>query len=138
MLMDADIVYHRRALAQFVGGPTQTAMLISSRYDAGTEEVLAWGSADGQNATPRFLGKGLTEELTLGATCFGEAAGIVKFAPEDHKLVRITMDWMLGDPDEPEDSPRWLGFGPAKRATEHRRADPAHDGPRQDGRGDVR
>jgi hypothetical protein len=49
----------------------------------------------------------------------GEAVGIVKFAASDHALARETMDWMVGDPDAPGNTPRHRGFAPARRGTEH-------------------
>ena len=54
-----------------------------------------------------------------GASCLGEFTGIVKFAPSDHAFSRQILDWLLGNPDAPEDSLEYRGFGPARRATEH-------------------
>jgi choline kinase len=114
-LLDADIVYHRHALRQFLTADATSSLLVSVNHRGDDEEVLAYGSAD----HPRFLGKGLTPELVGGETCLGEAVGIVKFAPEDHALARAAMDWMLGDPSAPEGSGKHKGFGPARRGTEH-------------------
>ncbi|MGD8863177.1 MAG: NTP transferase domain-containing protein, partial [Myxococcales bacterium] len=115
LLMDADIVYHRRALSQFLQSPEHSALMISARHTGDGEEVLAYGALE----CPRFLGKALTPALVDGEPCLGEATGIVKFAPADHELARATIDWMLGDPDAPEGTPRHRGYGPARRATEH-------------------
>lgn len=115
LLMDADIVYHSRALALFLRAPTVSSFLVSPNHRGDDEEVLAYGSV----AAPSFLGKGLRAPLVMDEPCLGEAVGIVKFAPEDHALARATMDWMLGDPSAPEGSGRHKGFGPARRATEH-------------------
>lgn len=115
LLMDADIVYHRRALSTFLDTPECTALMVSGRYNSDDEEVLAYGTAE----HPRFLGKGLTEDLVAGQPCLGEATGIVKFAPADHGHARAAMDWMLGDPSAPEGSGRRRGFGPARAGTEH-------------------
>ena len=115
LLMDADIVYDKRALALLLEAPAVTSMLVAQRHAGDHEEVRVYGSA----SRPRFLGKGLTESLVAGEPCLGEAAGIVKFAPQDHALARETIAWLLGDPDAPEESARHRGYGPARRATEH-------------------
>lgn len=115
LLMDADIVYHPSALATLLDAPTTTSLLVAERHAGDNEEVRVYGSA----AQPRFLGKGLTPELVDQEPCLGEAAGIVKFAPQDHSLARASMDWLLGDPDAPADSARYRGYGPARRGTEH-------------------
>jgi choline kinase len=115
LLHDADIVYHRDALARLIDAPEESALLVCDRYTDDSEEVLAYGTLE----RPRFLGKGLTPALVCGEPCLGEATGIVKFAPEDHALARETIDWMLGDPDAPEGSLRRRGYGPARAATEH-------------------
>ncbi len=115
LLMDADIVYHRKVLELLLEAPADNTQLICETQAADNEEVLAFGTTE----QLRFLGKGLTPDLTAGAPCLGEATGIVKFAPQDHALARMTMNWLLGDPDAPEGSPQRKGFGPARRATEH-------------------
>jgi choline kinase len=115
LLLDADIVYHRHALKQFLAADAVSSLLVSTSHRGDDEEVLAYGSA----SQPRFLGKGLTPELVSSEPCLGEAVGIVKFAPEDHALARASQDWMLGDPSAPEGSGKHRGFGPARRATEH-------------------
>ncbi|MDD9946790.1 MAG: NTP transferase domain-containing protein [Myxococcales bacterium] len=115
LLMDADIVYDRRALSLLLEAPPETSMLVAGRHAGDQEEVRVYGTL----REPRFLGKGLTDTLVAGEPCLGEAAGIVKFAPADHALVRETVAWLLGDPDAPKDSPRYRGYGPARRATEH-------------------
>lgn len=115
LLMDADIVYDRRALALLLDAPAASSMLVAERHAGDTEEVRVYG----ERTRPRFLGKGLTQSLVDGAPCLGEATGIVKFAPEDHALARESIDWMLGDPDAPPESARYRGYGPARRATEH-------------------
>lgn len=115
LLMDADIVYHHRALSTFLDSPERSSILVSRRYSGDDEEVLVYGSQE----QPRFLGKALTATLVAGEPCLGEATGIVKLAPADHALARETIDWMVGDPDAPEGSVRRRGYGPAGRATEH-------------------
>lgn len=115
LLMDADIVYHPDALKLFLEAPARTSLLVASRHRGDSEEVCAYGSAN----APRFLAKGLDSELAGGSPCVGEAAGIVKFAPQDHALALKTMDWLLGDPNAEVDSASWKGYGPARRATEH-------------------
>ena len=115
LLMDADIVYHRDVLSRLLAAPEASTVLVCDRYRTSAEEVLVYGTAK----RPRYLGKGLAPELVESAPCLGEATGIVKFAPCDHTLVRQTIDWLLGNPDACEDSPEYLGFGPARRATEH-------------------
>ncbi len=115
VLMDADIVYHRDVLHHFAESDEKTALLVCDRYEPGAEEVLVFGTQD----APRFLGKGLSPALAGDSPCLGEATGIVKFAPEDHPLVRASINWLLGDPDAPKDSLAYRGFGPARRATEH-------------------
>ena len=115
LLMDADIVYDRRALGILLDAPEQSTLLICSDYRPGNEEVLVYGSPE----APRFLGKGLTPALVMDKPCLGEATGIVKFAPADHALARETMDWMLGDPSAAEGTLERRGFGPARMGTEH-------------------
>lgn len=115
LLMDGDIVYHRSALQRLLDAPQQSALLICNRYSGDGEEVRAYGTIE----QPRFLGKALTPALVSGAPCLGEATGIVKFAPEDHALARETIDWMVGDPDAPDGTPKRRGYAPAGRATEH-------------------
>jgi hypothetical protein len=89
--------------------------LVCGKVEQDSEEVLVHGSVD----RPRFLAKGLTEELAGDAPCLGEAVGIVKIGSRDQGLARRSIDWLLGDPSAPEGTPRHKGFGPAKRATEH-------------------
>lgn len=115
LLMDADIVYHRDVLKTLIDADEESTILISQHVVDDQEEVLAWGDAN----EPRFLGKGLTSDLTGGLTCLGEATGIIKIAPRDHMLALKIMDWMLGDPNANPKSLSYKGFGPAKRATEH-------------------
>lgn len=116
LYMDADIVYHRAVLELFLSSDQdRSSMLVCSRHDNSLEEVLVYGSS----TRPRFLGKGLTPPLVDGEPCLGEAAGIVKLAPADHALALTAIDWMLGDPDAPQNDLRRAGFGPARRATEH-------------------
>ena len=115
LLMDADIVYHRDALRTFLNAPEETSLLVSQNHRGDYEEVLVYGTPD----APSFLAKGLRPELVMNSECLGEAVGIVKFAPRDHALARASMDWMLGDPSAPENTGRFRGFGPARRATEH-------------------
>lgn len=115
LLMDADIVYHRDVLQLFLDAPAVSSLQVCARVSGDSEEVRVYGSAE----RPRFLGKGLSPALVCGEPCLGEATGIVKFAPEDHALVRETIDWFVGDPDAPEGSNKRKGYGPAKAATEH-------------------
>ena len=115
LMMDADIVYHRDVLTKLLESPEDSSLLVSQQHRGDDEEVLVYGSEH----KPRFLGKGLRPHLVSGEPCLGEAVGIVKLAPIDHALARDTIDWMLGDPDAPEGSGRYKGFGPARRATEH-------------------
>jgi choline kinase len=115
LFMDADIVYDRRVLKLLLDAPEENALLICGKIEQDSEEVLVHGSLE----KPRFLAKGLTEELAGGAPCLGEAVGIVKLAPRDHGLARRTIDWLLGDSTAPEGTPKYKGFGPARRATEH-------------------
>lgn len=115
VVMDADIVYHPRAMAALLEAPEKSSLLVCERFTGDGEEVLVYGSVE----RPRFLGKSLTPNLVAGEPCLGEATGIMKFAPADHALCRETMDWMLGDPDAPNGSAAHKGFGPARRATEH-------------------
>jgi len=116
LLLDADIVYERRALTRFLDAPPLSAAMIAPRHISDdAEQVLVYGPA----YAPRYLGKGLTPELVEGLPCLGEATGIVKLAPHDHALARRAMDWMLGDPDAPASSLHHRGFGPARKATEH-------------------
>lgn len=116
LLMDADIVYDRRVLARFLTAPTASSLLLSRQHQQDdSEEVCVYGS----EAAPRFLGKALTPMLVGDSPCLGEATGIVKFAPQDHPLVREAITWLVGDPDAPSDSRAQRGFGPAGVATEH-------------------
>jgi choline kinase len=115
LLFDADIVYHRDALARLLDAPAHSALLACQRHAGDNEEVRVYGTHE----QPRFLGKGLTPALVAGEPLIGEATGIVKFAPEDHALARETIDWLVGDPDAPEGSLRRRGYGPARAATEH-------------------
>ena len=115
LLMDGDIVYHRGALKELLDAPAVSALLVTESYRPGDEAVLVYGT----RRRPRFLGKALSAPLVADEPCLGEALGIVKFAPGDHALARITMDWMLGDPTAAEGTPRHRGFAPARRATEH-------------------
>jgi choline kinase len=115
LVMDADIVYHSRAIAALIEAPEHSSLLVCERFNGDGEEVLVYGSEE----RPRFLGKSLTPNLVAGEACLGEATGIMKFAPGDHALCRETMDWMLGNPDAPPGSAAHNGFGPARRATEH-------------------
>ena len=115
LLMDADIVYDRRMLRLLLDAPEQSSMLVCQARVADLEEVLVYGP----QKSPRFMGKGLTPNLVDGEPCIGEAVGIVKFAPADHALAREVVRWMLGDPTAPEGDPRRMGFGPARRLTEH-------------------
>lgn len=115
LLLDADIVYHRDVLRRFLEAPARSSLLVCERYTGDGEEVLAYGSVE----HPRFLGKALTPALVAGEPCLGEATGIVKFAPEDHALARETTDWLVGEPEATPGTPRYKGYGPAGRATEH-------------------
>ncbi len=115
ILMDADIVYHPGVLASLLDSPERSALQVCDRVVGDGEECLVYGSLE----RPRFLGKSLTPNLVAGEPCLGEMTGITKFAPADHALCRESMDWMLGNPDAPEDSPAHKGFGPARRATEY-------------------
>lgn len=115
LMMDADIVYAKRALQLLLEGPKQSAMLVCTHYHRGNEEVLVYGKTH----QPRFLGKGMYPLITDNEACIGEAVGIVKFAPQDHAIVRATVDWLVGDPEAPPNSPERAGFGPARIATEH-------------------
>jgi choline kinase len=115
LLMDADIVYHRDVLSCLLATPEVSTLLVCDRFRTSEEEVLVYGTT----RRPRYLGKGLTPELVDGAPCLGEATGIVKFGPRDHAVVRRTIDWLLGNPDAPEGSLEYRGFGPARRLTEH-------------------
>ena len=115
LLMDADILYHRGALRKLLQAPEPSALLVTENYRPGDEAVLVYGTA----GRPRFLGKGLSAPLVADEPCLGEAVGIVKFAASDHALARETMDWMVGDPDAPGNTPRHRGFAPARRGTEH-------------------
>jgi len=115
LVMDADIVYHRDVLRRILEAPVQTTILTCDRHRSSDEEVLVWGTHE----APRFLGKGLNERLVDGEPLLGEATGIVKIAPAHHQLTRETIDWMVGDPDAPHGSLASIGFGPARRATEH-------------------
>ncbi|MBI2373365.1 MAG: NTP transferase domain-containing protein [Deltaproteobacteria bacterium] len=110
-----DGVKHRRVLELLLAAPEQSSLLVCTEYTAGSEEVLVFGSMN----EPRFIAKGLSEELCAGALCLGEAVGIVKLAPADHTLARRTVDWLVGDPDAPEGSLRRRGFGPARLLSEH-------------------
>jgi len=115
LLMDADIVYHRGVLELILDTPDESTMLVCDRNVGNGEEVLVYGTPK----HPRFMGKGLVDELVAGCPCLGEAVGIVKFAPQDHRLVRCTMEWLLGDPDAPPGTLEHRGFGSARRGTEH-------------------
>ncbi|MCA9658012.1 MAG: NTP transferase domain-containing protein [Myxococcales bacterium] len=115
LLLDADIVYDRGALARLLDAPPVSAILVSRLYAEDAEEVRVYGDPD----RPRFIGKGMTPVIIGGAPCLGEATGIVKYAPQDHGWARATMDWILGDPDAPAGSLARAGFGPARRGTEH-------------------
>lgn len=116
LFMDADIVYDRRVLTKLLDPKDSgSSLLVCGKIEQDSEEVLVHGTAE----RPRFLAKGLSEELCGGAPCLGEAVGIVKMAAADHALARKTIDWLLGDPRAPEGTPRFKGFGPARRATEH-------------------
>ncbi len=114
LLMDADIVYQRAVLQRLLDSDG-TTLLVCPRFAGDAEEVLVYGTLE----RPRFLGKGLTEALVGGEECLGEATGIIKIAPDEHALARELIDWLLGDPDAPEESNAYRGFGPARRATEH-------------------
>lgn len=115
ILADADIVYHRDVLKTLLDSPAQSSLLVCHRTSGDNEEVRAYGS----EARPRFLGKALTPALVGGEPCLGEATGIVKLAPQDHALARETINWMVGDPDAEEGTPRRRGYSPAGKATEH-------------------
>lgn len=115
ILADADIVYHREVLQTLLDAPAESSLLVCHRVSGDNEEVRAYGS----ETHPRFLGKALTDALVAGEPCLGEATGIVKFAPRDHALARETVDWMVGDPDATEGTPRRKGYSPAGKATEH-------------------
>lgn len=115
LLLDGDIVYERGALERLLDAGDETCALVHSRCANDSEEVLVYGTPQ----RPLFLGKGLGPALVNDAPCIGEATGIIKIAPADHLLVREIMNWLLGDPDAPEDSAQHAGFGPARRGTEH-------------------
>lgn len=115
LLMDADITYHRDVLGGIIDSPADSTLLVCDRFERNNEEVLVYGEAHG----PRFLGKGLTDELVGGLPCLGEATGIVKIAPQDHSVARASLNWLLGNPEAPQGTLRHKGFGPARRATEH-------------------
>ncbi len=115
LMMDADIVYDIGVLQLLLEAPQQSAMLVCTHFHQGNEEVLVYGTPE----RPRFMGKGLSPLVTDNQPCIGEAVGIVKFAPQDHAVVRATIDWMLGDPQAKPNSAERIGFGPARIATEH-------------------
>jgi choline kinase len=115
LMMDADIVYDKRVLQLLLDAPLTSSMLVCSHYHPGNEEVLVYGKPQ----RPRFMGKGLSPLVANNEPCIGEAVGIVKFAPQDHPIVRATVDWMVGDPTAKPKSAERKGFGPARMATEH-------------------
>ena len=115
LLLDADIVYHRQALALLLAAPERTTALICRNHEDTGEEVLVWGS----ETRPAFIGKALSEELVGGHPCIGEATGIIKLAPKDHALANQMMRWLLGDPDAPEASVASRPHGSAGVSTEH-------------------
>jgi len=115
VFMDADIIYDQQVMTMLLDAPEENTLLVCGKIEQDSEEVLVHGSKE----KPRYLAKGLTEQLCGGLPCLGEAVGIVKIAPHDHLLAHKTMDWLLGDPSAPEGTPRHKGFGPARRATEH-------------------
>jgi len=115
LYMDADIVYHRDVLRRLIEAPTGSVALVCDRHRSSDEEVLIYGTAD----APRYIGKGLSEELVQGERCLGEAVGIVRLAPADQPIALKIVDWMIGSPDAPITSLQRRGFGPARKATEH-------------------
>jgi len=94
VLMDADILYEPLVL-DILSGATMSgssATLVCASYRDSNEEVMVFGT--GQRAA--MHGKGLLHTgLTHGLECFGEATGMVLFAPDDHDLVREATEWCM-------------------------------------------
>lgn len=91
MLMDADIVYEYRTLAEFIQTLNGSGLLIHPKFKGDSEEVLVYGKEN----TPAVLGKNLLSQQTPHHTCFGEAMGIVAFSQEDSALLHTITDDLL-------------------------------------------
>ncbi len=93
VLMDADILYEPAVLDVLSAAPRGvSATLVSAAFRESNEEVMVFGT--GRRAV--MHGKGLLHTgLTGGLECFGEATGMVLFAPEDHGLVAEATDWCM-------------------------------------------
>ena len=95
-LMDADIVYDAELLADLAratGDASKT--LVCSEYRHTHEEVLVFAERCAPNV-PRFHGKGLLDtKLVDGATCLGEATGILLWEARDHELLREATEWTI-------------------------------------------
>ena len=110
LLMDGDLAYERAVLDAILKVPPgPSRMLVCPVTNKDTEEVRVY-ARDGQ---PTLLGKGLESPLTDGLELLGEATGIVRIEPEDHRLVAAMLDWLVGVPGQSS------GFGFAHIASEH-------------------
>ena len=116
LLMDADIAYEYELLERVLRSVSERSRAFAyARTGEDSEEVRIFG----KNAVPALIGKGLKGKITEGLECFGEATGMVAFAPGDHELVKEAVNWLVGNPKMPEGSDEHRGFGASKRKTEH-------------------
>jgi len=95
VLMDADILYEPAVLDAIAEAPSRSSVtLVCSAYRESNEEVMVFGHAAERRAV--MHGKGLLRSRLTGTLdCFGEATGIVLFAPEDHALVADATEWCM-------------------------------------------
>jgi choline kinase len=96
LLMDADIVYDPRLLAELVaeGDPCSKTLVTTAHRETG-EEVLVFAPPD-RSDFPLRHGKGLAgNPIVAGLRCLGEATGITLWEPADHALLAERTSWVV-------------------------------------------
>jgi len=109
LLLDGDLAYEQQVLSGIAGHQAGTRLLVAPEVCGDEEEVRVYG----RHGEPCLLGKGLGPPVTAGLGLLGEAAGIIRFDPREHALVRGLLDWLVG---RPGGAP---GHGYAGIASEH-------------------
>lgn len=96
ILMDADIVYDPRLVAELASAQgEQSKILVCTVHRDTQEEVLVFADPHAPEM-PRWLGKGLPHTaLVEGCACLGEATGITLWEPADHHVLRAVTQWTI-------------------------------------------